>query len=42
MYIIFDIFVARSIEEKKNSNVKESTDSSTTIDDDEKGKYVIL
>jgi calcium/calmodulin-dependent protein kinase (CaM kinase) II len=30
------ILSARSIAEKKNSNVKESTDSSTTIDDDEK------
>jgi calcium/calmodulin-dependent protein kinase (CaM kinase) II len=33
-------FSTRSIAEKKNSNVKESTDSSTTIDDDEKDTKV--
>ena len=31
--------IARSIASKGKSDVKESTDSSTTIDDDEKGIY---
>ena len=31
--------IARSIASKGKSDVKESTDSSTTIDDDEKGTY---
>ena len=36
-YFSFLNVVARSIASKGKSDVKESTDSSTTIDDDEKG-----
>lgn len=35
------IFSARSIASKGKSDVKESTDSSTTLEDDDKGKTLI-
>lgn len=37
LLFLFLNLVARSIASKGKSDVKESTDSSTTIDDDEKG-----
>ena len=39
LVFLFLNLVARSIASKGKSDVKESTDSSTTIDDDEKGTY---
>ena len=39
LLFLFLNLVARSIASKGKSDVKESTDSSTTIDDDEKGTY---